>query len=199
MRYPADHKRETRERVLAEAAERIRAHGPLGIGVAEVTKRAGLTPGGLYAHFTSKDSLIAAGIAKRSEGARVRWQGATETRDAKSGLAAYIQSYLSPKHRDARGKCCPIAALSSELPRMPNACRLAYAEGTRNPIELIAHALPELGHRDADALANSVIAELVGAQSTTKRDRMHCSRSRAARCALVSDSSHTERRTSWAS
>ena len=135
MRYPADHKRETRERVLAEAAERIRAHGPLGIGVAEVTKRAGLTPGGLYAHFTSKDSLIAAGNAKMFEGARVRWQGATETRDAKSGLAAYIQSYLSPKHRDARGKCCPIAALSSELPRhaqrVPPRVRRGYPESDR--------------------------------------------------------------------
>jgi TetR/AcrR family transcriptional repressor of nem operon len=90
MRYPADHKRETRERVLAEAAEQIRAHGPLGIGVAEIMKRAGLTHGGFYAHFTSKDSLIAAGIAKMFEGARVRWHARCEVRSRRLHRVASV-------------------------------------------------------------------------------------------------------------
>src|SRR5262245_45438020 len=102
MRYPPDHKRETRERVLAEAAKQIRAHGPLGVGVADIMKRAGLTHGGFYAHFKSKDALVAAAIAKMFDGARARWQRATATRDASGGLAAYIDSYLSADHRDAR-------------------------------------------------------------------------------------------------
>jgi TetR/AcrR family transcriptional repressor of nem operon len=168
MRYPADHKRETRERVLAEAAKQIRAHGPLGVGVAEIMKRAGLTHGGFYAHFKSKDALVAAAIAKMFEGARARWQRATDTRDAMSGIAVYIDSYLSAEHRDARERGCPIAALSSDLPRLPKMCRTAYADGTRNLTALVAHRLRELGHSDAEAMAASVIAELVGALSLAR-------------------------------
>jgi len=163
VRYPADHKRETRERVLAEAAKQIRAHGPLGVGVAEIMKRAGLTHGGFYAHFKSKDALVAAAIGKMFEGARARWQRATETRTASSGLGAYIDSYLSAEHRDSRETGCPIAALSSDRPRLPTMCRRAYAEGTRALTEQIADKLRELGDRDGDVLAASVIAELVGA------------------------------------
>jgi TetR/AcrR family transcriptional repressor of nem operon len=168
MRYPADHKRETRDRVLAEAANQIRAHGPLGVGVADIMKRAGLTHGGFYAHFKSKDALVAAAIAEMFEAARTLWQRTTETRSASSGLATYIDSYLSAEHRDARESGCPIAALASDVPRLPNLCRRAHAEGTRNLTERIAHTLRELGHRDADALAASVMAELVGALSLAR-------------------------------
>jgi TetR/AcrR family transcriptional repressor of nem operon len=168
MRYPADHKSETRERVLVEAAKQIRAHGPLGVGVADIMKRAGLTHGGFYAHFKSKDALVAAAIETMFEGARARWQRATETRDATNGLIAYVESYLSAEHRDARQTGCPIAALSSDLPRLPIVCRRAYADGTRNLTGLVASKLGDLGHRDADALAASVIAELVGALSLAR-------------------------------
>ena len=168
MRYPEEHKRETRVRILAEAAKQIRAHGPLGVGVAEIMKRAGLTHGGFYAHFESKDALVAAAIAKMFEGARARWERTTGTRNASDGLAAYLDWYLSAEHRDEREMGCPIAALSSDLPRLPKVCRTAYANGTRNLTESIAHKLREVGHRDADALAASVIAELVGALSLAR-------------------------------
>jgi TetR/AcrR family transcriptional repressor of nem operon len=168
VRYPADHKADTRERVLVEAANQIRAHGPLGVGVADIMKRAGLTHGGFYAHFRSKDALVAAAITKMFEGARARWERATMTRDASNGLTTYIDSYLSADHRDARETGCPIAALSSDLPRLPKMCRTAYAEGTRNLTERFEHKLRELGHRDAAALAASVVAELVGALSLAR-------------------------------
>jgi len=168
MRYPAEHKQETRERVLAEAAKQIRAHGPLGVSVAEIMKRAGLTHGGFYAHFRSKDALIAAAIGKMFDGARARWDEATGERAAATGLAAYIDSYLSEEHRDARATGCPIAALASDLPRLTAACRSAYAAGARGTTEQLATKLRELGHRDADALAASVVAELVGALSLAR-------------------------------
>jgi len=157
MRYPVNHKRETREHILAEAAKQIREHGPLGVGVVEIMKRAGLTHGGFYAHFKSKDALIAAAITTMFESARVLWERSS------GSLGAYIDSYLSTSHRDNRETGCPIAALSSDLPRLPKACRSAYAEGTRNLTDRLAVALRELGHREADALAASVVAELVGA------------------------------------
>jgi TetR/AcrR family transcriptional repressor of nem operon len=159
MRYPADHKTETRERVLVEAAKQIREHGPMGVGVADIMKRAGLTHGGFYAHFKSKDALVAAAIGKMFEGARKRWERS-------GGLAAYIDWYLSAEHRDARETGCPIAALSSDLPRLPAMCRKAYADGARSFTERIAHELRD--HRDADVLAASAVAELVGALSLSR-------------------------------
>jgi TetR/AcrR family transcriptional repressor of nem operon len=168
MRYSPDHKQETRERVLVEATKQIRAHGPLGVGVADIMKRAGLTHGGFYAHFKSKDALVAAAITKMFDGARSRWARATTTRDARSGLAAYIDSYLSAEHRDGRESGCPIAALASDLPRLPKTCRRAHAEGTRDLTERFEGKLRELGHRGADALAASVVAELVGALSLAR-------------------------------
>src|SRR5262249_21911065 len=136
-------------------------HGPLGVGVAEIMKRAGLTHGGFYAHFKSKDALVAAAIAKMFEGVRARWEKST-------GLGAYIDWYLSEEHRDARATGCPIAALASDLPRLSKACRDAYAGGTRDLTRSIAGKLAELGHRGPDALAASVIAELVGALSLAR-------------------------------
>ena len=156
MRYPADHKRETRERVLAEAAKQIREHGPAGVGVADIMKSAGLTHGGFYAHFASKDALVAAAIAKMFAGARARWERA-------ASLGAYIDAYLSAEHRDARETGCPIAALASDAPRLPTACRAAYADGARDLASRLASALRDLGHRDVEALASSIIAELAGA------------------------------------
>ena len=163
MRYPAEHKQETRERVVTEAARQIRAHGPLGVGVAEIMKRAGMTHGGFYAHFKSKDALVAAAIARMFDGARSRWDKLTSGRSASDGLGAYIDWYLSAEHRDERAGGCPIAALASDAPRLSRACRAAYAAGTRALTRSCAHLLRELGHREPDALAGSVIAELVGA------------------------------------
>jgi TetR/AcrR family transcriptional repressor of nem operon len=168
MRYPADHKDETRDRVLTEAAKQIRAHGPLGVGVAEIMKRAGLTHGGFYAHFKSKDALVAAAIAKMFEGARVRWDEHTANRSAGDGLAAYIDSYLSAEHRDQRSTSCPVAALASDAPRLTATSRAAYATGTRELTAWVAGKLAELGVRDVDAIAASVIAELVGALAVAR-------------------------------
>lgn len=162
MRYAPEHKDETRERVLAEAAKQIRAHGPQGVGVATIMKRAGLTHGGFYAHFSSKDELVTAAIEKMFEGSRTRWELYTAERDAAGGLAAYIDWYLSAEHRDTRAAGCPIAALSSDLPRLGKSARVAYAAGARDFTKRIAGKLRELG-LDADRLAPSMVAELVGA------------------------------------
>jgi TetR/AcrR family transcriptional repressor of nem operon len=168
VRYPVDRKQATRERVLAAAAKQIRAHGPLGVGVAGVMKRAGLTHGGFYAHFKSKDALVAAAIAKMFEAARARWDRHTAARDPGDGLGAYIDSYLSAEHRDARATGCPLAALASDAPRLNARSRATHADGTRMLTRSLAAKLRELGHDDADTVASSVIAELVGALSLAR-------------------------------
>lgn len=168
MRYGPEHKQRTRERVLAAAARAIRAEGPHRVGVASVMSGAGLTHGGFYAHFRSKDALIAAAIEQMFESARARWARETRDRAPADGLAAYLEFYLSPAHRDARGTGCPMPALAADLPRLTGASRAAFAAGTRALVELLAGHLAALGHADPEALASSVLAELVGALSLAR-------------------------------
>jgi TetR/AcrR family transcriptional regulator, transcriptional repressor for nem operon len=168
MRYGPEHKQKTRERVLAAAARAIRAEGPHRVGVAGVMSKAGLTHGGFYAHFASKDALIAAAIEQMFEAARARWARETRDRSPAEGLAAYLDFYLSPAHRDARGTGCPMPALAGDLPRLTGASRAAFGAGTRALVGLLAGHLAALGHEDPEVLASSVLAELVGALSLAR-------------------------------
>lgn len=165
MRYPAEHKEETRAAILAEAAKQIRAHGPAGVGVAEIMKSAGLTHGGFYAHFTSKDQLIAAAIDKMFEAASARWERETTGVDAATGIRHYIDFYLSTGHCENRAGGCAIAALVSDVPRLTPAARKAFAAGSKRLADRFATKLRELDkprHADPDLVGASVVAELVG-------------------------------------
>jgi TetR/AcrR family transcriptional repressor of nem operon len=168
MRYDSEHKNKTRVAVLQAAAKAIRIEGPHRIAVAGVMAEAGLTHGGFYAHFRSKDELIAAAIGQMFDEASMRVVHETEGRSAAEGLAAYIDFYLSPKHRDARGAGCPMAALASDLPRLSDAAREQFAAGVRRLIKTIAKTLEHLDGVSSEAQARRVVAELVGALSMAR-------------------------------
>jgi len=172
MRYDSDHKQKTRERVLKEAAKAIRAEGPHRIAVAGVMAKAGLTHGGFYAHFESKDDLVAAAIDTMFGEARARFNrgtpvsGAVET--PKDKLIGYIDFYLSAGHRDARTTGCPLPALAADLPRLAPASRERYGQGVVALTALIADALQALGRAEPLALAGSALSEMVGALSLAR-------------------------------
>lgn len=168
MRYDTEHKQKTRAKVLQVAAKAIRADGPERVGVAAVMTEAGLTHGGFYAHFKSKDELVAAAIGQMFEESGARVVQETEGRGPAEGLLAYIDFYLSRKHRDARGRGCPIAALASDLPRLSGSAREAFAAGARRLTGVLAERLQQLGHADHEAGARSMVAELVGALSLSR-------------------------------
>lgn len=168
MRYDAEHKQKTRSKVLEVAAKAIRQDGPDRIGVASVMAEAGLTHGGFYAHFKSKDELVAAAIGQMFEESRRRLQRETEGREPAQGLAAYIDFYLSTKHRDMRGAGCPMAALASDLPRLPEATRQLFAEGARRLTEALAQKMTAMGYPEPESLARSTVSELVGALSLAR-------------------------------
>jgi TetR/AcrR family transcriptional repressor of nem operon len=111
MRYDSDHKSETRQRVLKEAAREIRAKGPGGVAVAGIMARAGLTHGGFYAHFGSKDALIAAAIETMFESAGRRFD-ATAAHERIRALRSEPMSISTcrPRHRDSREHGCPLPA-----------------------------------------------------------------------------------------
>jgi len=168
MRYDTEHKQKTRAMVLQAAARAIRSDGPDRVAVAGVMAEAGLTHGGFYAHFKSKDELIAAAIGQMFEQARERLEHETAGRDPAAGLAAHVDSYLSRKHRDARGFGCPMAALCSDVPRLAEPARAQFALGVQQSTAQLAGKLAALGHAKPEAGARSMIAELIGALSLAR-------------------------------
>jgi TetR/AcrR family transcriptional repressor of nem operon len=156
--------------VLTEAARELRAQGPHQIGVAAVMAKAGLTQGGFYAHFASKDDLVAQTIDHMFGESAARWARETEGRSAKEGLAAYVDFYLSQAHRDTRGAGCPLPFLSSDLPRLTEEARRRFAAGVARLRERLAEQLRELGREDPQADASSMLSELVGALSLARAE-----------------------------
>jgi TetR/AcrR family transcriptional repressor of nem operon len=163
MRYDADHKQQTRQRVLKEAAKAIRAEGPHKVGVAVVMAKAGLTHGGFYAHFESKDDFVAQAIGQMFDESGVQMRRSLDGRPPAEGLATYLDFYLSPAHRDTRSAGCPLPFLAADAPRLTPVSRERYAQGVATLEVRLAQALADSGHADATDLAGSMLAEMVGA------------------------------------
>lgn len=162
MRYDSEHKQRTRVKVLEEAAAAIREDGPDKIGVAGLMAKAGLTHGGFYAHFKSKDDLVAEAITHMFDERFEHFQRCMEGKDPVKGLRAFIDTYLSVKHLIHRDKGCPIAALSGDLVRMPQEARQRFEEGVKRLVNAIATVFKELKKPEPEALAESILAEMVG-------------------------------------
>jgi len=160
--------------VLKEAASAIRTEGAAGIGVAAVMARAGLTQGGFYAHFKSKDDLVAQAISTMFQERYAAFWVHPETADPRIALATFIDRYLSPRHRDAPEHGCPIPTLSGELPRLSADARSRFEEGVERLIGAAAVLVEHL-HGDtpesARQSAASMIAEMAGAMSIARACR----------------------------
>lgn len=163
MRYDSEHKARTRERILHEAAAAIRADGADRIGVAAIMTRAGLTHGGFYAHFASKDELVAHAIDHMFMERRQHLLKQRDAGDPRAALSRFIDYYLSIAHCQAPDKGCPLPALASDLPRLPQAARVRYDAGVELLLRDVAELLTRAGVADAPAQAASVVAELSGA------------------------------------
>lgn len=170
MRYGAEHKELTRKRVLKAAAKAIRVEGPHRVAVAEVMADVGLTHGGFYAHFKSKDDLVAASIGQMFEEVAERARLAIEGAPPAVGLSRYVDFYLSPAHRDALGAGCPLPYLSADAPRMDPISRTRFAEGVSKMTDRFAALFAELGDPDPGTKASSMLAEMVGALSLARAD-----------------------------
>jgi TetR/AcrR family transcriptional regulator, transcriptional repressor for nem operon len=168
MRYDDNHKERTRARVLAEAAAAIRSKGAERVGVAEVMAGAGLTHGGFYAHFKSKDELITEAVTYMFGAAYARFLQHTEGREPAEALANYIDAYLAMSHRLDQAHGCPIAALAGDLPNMPELARARFTDGTERLVAGFAKLVKKLGAKRADALAWSAIAEMAGALALSR-------------------------------
>ncbi len=163
MRHSEEDKWRSHERIVEAAARRIREAGTDGPGVAEIMSDAGMTHGGFYKHFASRDELIAEAAARAcAEGsARV-----TETTArAADPLAALITTYLSAEHRDDPGTGCAVAALGGDAARPGNPARGAYTAQIRSYIDRLEGLLAEdgAGARDLRERAIATMSCMAGA------------------------------------
>jgi len=168
MRYDTEHKARTKEKVLREAANAIRAEGPDRIGVAALMGKAGLTHGGFYAHFDSKDDLIAQAITQMFEDRYQNVMARMEGKPSGEQLDAFVEGYLSTRHRDDPSHGCPIPTLSGELARMPDVARQRFADGSERMAKWLASLLKDEGVAEPRDLATSIMAELVGAVALSR-------------------------------
>jgi len=157
------HKEKTRARILDEAAMALRQSGTDGVSVAGLMKRAGLTHGGFYAHFASRDDLVDHAVGRMFEDSARMLDRFVGSGPNAQGLSGLIDYYLAPQAYRVRDQGCPMPGLMSEAPRMPDAARARFQRGVQRFRAAIALALTDMGKPDPEQLAASVLAEMVGA------------------------------------
>lgn len=168
MTQATTHKERTRARILDEAAKAMRLHGTEGIGVAALMKLAGLTQGGFYAHFASRDDLVAHAVERMFRDSAALVAYCFDDQEPGQGLARLIDRYLSDRARRAPELTCPIPSLSGEAARLPGPARARFMQGVARFEAAIADRLIAWGQDDAAALAASLLAEMVGAMALAR-------------------------------
>jgi len=171
MRYGKDQKQATRRRILEAAGRRFKQDGIDGAGVAALMSDAGLTNGAFYAHFGSKEDLVANVLADQL---RTQRESVDAEPPDREGLAAFVRSYLSPQHRNTCADGCPSAALLDEIVRRPDATRQVFTDELLGVIDDIASRLDSTDVAAARTNALTVFGLMVGtlqlARALTDRD-----------------------------
>ncbi|HTT97643.1 MAG TPA: TetR/AcrR family transcriptional regulator [Rhizomicrobium sp.] len=168
MRYSESHKAETHQKILKITSRALREKGPDGLAVAEVMKEAGLTHGGFYAHFKSKDALLGEALTSVFARASRNIDKMTEGLPPRHALATYVDFYVSPRHRDNPSTGCPITALNSDMPRQSKNFRDTFDWGVKVLVGRIAGWLAASGQPDPEALAASVLSAMAGAVAVSR-------------------------------
>ena len=171
MRYSKDHKQATRQRIVDAAGRRFKEDGIDGAGVATVMSDAGLTNGAFYAHFRSKEDLVANVLSDQLRAQRESFEAEPSDR---AGLEAFIRAYLSPEHRDEFADGCPSAALLDEIARRRADTRDVFTTEVMSVVDDIALRLDPADVEAARADALTVFGLMVGtlqlARALTDRD-----------------------------
>src|SRR5690349_13269780 len=153
----------THERIVEAAARAIRRSGYDGTGVAEIMKEAGLTHGGFYAHFASREAMLAEAADRAgAEGVAAVARIAAAAPPEQAGQAL-VRAYLSKTHVEAVETGCAVAALGSEMPRQVPEVRRAATRRIKEMIDLVARQSPQWGQPDAHEQALVTVATMVGA------------------------------------
>jgi TetR/AcrR family transcriptional repressor of nem operon len=142
MRYSREHKLETHARIVKKASVRLREKGAHGIGVADLMKDAGLTHGGFYAHFDSREALVIEAFTHAMDRSTARWRKLAEGTPPEKRLASIVNAYLTPLHRDDPGHGCAVPALGAEIARESAKTRRVFSGRLEQMIEMLAAQIP---------------------------------------------------------
>lgn len=153
MKVSREQMAENRRRILDVASRLFREKGFDAVSVSEVMKAAGLTHGGFYGHFSSKDDLVAETVG----------YVLSNDEDGGGDLRAYLDDYLAPRHRDNAAAGCPTAGLAADIRHQTPAARAAMTSGLRSQIERVMKALPDIDAADRRRAAIGTWAAMVGA------------------------------------
>lgn len=162
MRRSAEDKAETRRQIVQTAGRMLRGRGLAETGVADVMAAAGLTHGGFYRHFSSREDLAAAAIESGFAEMRGRLQAIAVKAPPGKGLEAVIDTYLTEAHRDRPDRGCVMAAIGMEAGRAGGAVQAAYREGIVLLRGLLADLVPAPTRRQAEDRADAILSVLVG-------------------------------------
>ena len=163
MRYSREHKLETHARIVKKASVRIREKGAHGIGVADLMKDAGLTHGGFYAHFDSREALVIEAFAYAMDRSTERWRKLAETIPPDKRMATIVETYLTPLHRDDPGHGCAVTALGAEIARESPKTRKAFAAKLEQMADMLAEQVPDVPRKAARKQALATLSTMVGA------------------------------------
>jgi TetR/AcrR family transcriptional repressor of nem operon len=162
MRYSKEHKQETHARIVRKASVRLREKGAHGIGVADLMKEAGLTHGGFYAHFDSREALVIEAFAYAMDRSNERWRKVAEQTAPDKRLATIVDNYLTPLHRDDPGHGCAVPTLGAEIARESPKTRKAFAAKLEQMIDMLADQMLEVPRRTARKQAVAALATMIG-------------------------------------
>jgi TetR/AcrR family transcriptional repressor of nem operon len=165
--YSKGQKEKTHERIVAIASKRFREKGLAGFGIAELMKEAGLTVGGFYKHFDSRDELVAEALSE-TFGVWQRQKEAAESGGQPITFAKLIDDYLSDVHRKNPGAGCAFSALAPEIARSDKRTRKLTSDQVKADLELLVGLLPGKAKRVARSRAILTFSALVGAMSLAR-------------------------------
>lgn len=162
MRYSKEHKQETHARIVKKASVRLREKGAHGIGVADLMKEAGLTHGGFYAHFDSREALVIEAFAYAMDRSVEHWRKIAAETPPDKRLSSIIDSYVSEVHRDDPGRGCAVPALGAEIARESAKTRKAFAAKLDQLIDVMADQIPDVPRKTARRQAMGTLATMMG-------------------------------------
>ena len=163
MRKSRQEAAKTRERIIASAAAEFREHGIAATGLADFMKAAGLTHGGFYRHFRSKDHLVAEASAAAGASMTTRVAASAAHGRKGHGLGAAVADYLSAEHRDNPREGCPLAALGGELARADSKTRAAASDALVQLVDVLAGQMERANSKEAKKRAVFAASAMIGA------------------------------------
>lgn len=164
MKRPTTRSKEaTHERIVEAGARAIRRYGYDGIGIADIMKQAGLTHGGFYAHFASREAMLAELADRAGADAIATFLRITDAVTAEQPLQALLRAYLSKEHVKNPEVGCPIAALGTEMPRQAHAVRRAITHRIKEMIDVVSRQSADWGQPGAHERALAITATMIGA------------------------------------